>query len=209
SWRVVDLAEAGRIAELDVELARLVRDAERLRLPRYRWWAALMVAARALFTGPVDEAEALAASAFALRPHGPTNNVLQFFAVQTFQIRAARGELPSVRSIVAEWAARAPALPIWRCALALVEARAGNVDAAASLVAELAADDFAVLPHDANWLPSLVAVAQVCDALGDPRHAAVVRRLLAPHAAYNVVSGTAAVIAGPVALFLGPLALLG
>lgn len=208
SWRVVDLAEAGRIAELDVELARLVRDAERLRLPRYRWWAALMVAARALFTGPVDEAEALAASAFALRPHGPTNNVLQFFAVQTFQIRAARGELPSVRSIVAEWAARAPALPIWRCALALVEARAGNLDAAASLVAELAADDFAVLPHDANWLPSLVAVAQVCDALGDARHAAVVRRLLAPHAAYNVVSGTAAVIAGPVALFLGPLALL-
>jgi hypothetical protein len=169
----------------------------------------LMQTARAFFTGPLDEAEALAARTLTLRPAAPTNNVMQFFAVQTFHFRAAQGRLAELRDVIADWAARPPALPIWRCGLALVEARSGRPEAAAAQIDALAADDFAALPLDANWLPALVALAQAADAIGHARHAPVLYRLLLPYAASNVLSGTTAVIAGPVELVCGVLALLG
>jgi hypothetical protein len=79
----------------------------------------------------------------------------------------------------------------WRGANAWLLAATGRPDAAREHVAILAADGFAALPFDANWLSALGEVAEACALLGDPEPAAAVYERLLPYAGGMLTSGRA------------------
>ena len=207
AWRILDLLELGEIAEADRELHRHAGDAERLQLPHYRWHATLARAARALFDGRADEAEALGQQALAIRQLGPSNNAEHFFAVQLFFVRRAQGRLAELADAVAAMAERLGFLPIWRCGHALLEAELGRHESARRTLDGFAARGFAELPPDANRLPALALLAEVCALVGDGVCAAELHALLLPYAGQNLVNGTTVVLLGPVDRYLGLLAL--
>lgn len=207
SWRLLDLLELGDVDEADRELERFARMSEETRLPHYRWGVVLARGARALFEGRLEEAEALAHQALAIRQPTSRNNALQFFAAQLFYLRKAQGRLHEIALLVAQWTSNTDTHPIWRCAGALLEATLGRQEAARHLLDVLAPDDFAALSDDAVRLPGLAALAEVAALAGAPAHAAAIHRLLLPHARLNLVNGIVAALPGPVTLFLGMTAL--
>jgi tetratricopeptide (TPR) repeat protein len=70
---------------------------------------------------------------------------------------------------------------------------------------DLAADHCSILPRDIEWLYSLSLLAETCALLGSTPVAAVLYKLLAPHAAV-VAADTPEGISGSVARYLGLLA---
>jgi tetratricopeptide (TPR) repeat protein len=207
AWRILDLFELEAIDEADRELAQHAADAERLVVPRYRWHATLARGARAFLAGDLQAAEALALGAFGVRQSHGGNNAEQFFGVQMFYLRRAQGRIAEVADTIMDFAARQTFLPIWRCGAALVEADLGRSARARRILDDLAPNGFAILPHDGNLLPSLAALAEVCDLIGEPTHAATIHDRLAPYASTSIVAGTSAAVVGPVARYLGLAAL--
>ena len=70
-----------------------------------------------------------------------------------------------------------PAVPAWRCSLALLLLELGREEAAAAEFEAVAAAGFGTLPRDANWLIAITLLAEVCARLGDaaPRRGALRR----------------------------------
>jgi tetratricopeptide (TPR) repeat protein len=203
AWRILDLIELGRFAEADRDIAEHAAMAARTRIPRSIWHATLVRAARALFDGRIDEAEALSQHALETRATRTRNNAVQFHAVQAFEIHLARGRLPELADELAALSSRPGMPPIWHSALALMEVACGRPEHARARLVELTKDDFAVLPRDATWLPALAALAELSDALGDGERAAQVHAALRPHRGLTIVTGFGALIHGLVDRFLG------
>ena len=206
TWRMLDLAELGRIAEVEEELRHLALTAEHLRSPRHRWQSTVIRASLALLAGRVDEAESLAVQAMSLRRAGATNNMQQFFAVQMYHVRRAQGRQAEVLPLVAD-AGRTPTLPIWRCGLAQLRAETGDLAGARELLDDLARDGFTAIPYDANWLPALASLAETTYLTHAVEHAPALRERLLQHADLVLVTGLTTIVLGPISRFLGLLAL--
>jgi class 3 adenylate cyclase len=107
--------------------------------------------------------------------------------------------------IVREMAERYTGIPAWRCALANLHAELGNEAEARVAFDRAAADDFAQIPRDAQWLISLSLLAEAAAYLRDDR-AARLHELILPFDGLELVAGRAAACYGPVARTLGLLA---
>jgi hypothetical protein len=111
--------------------------------------------------------------------------------------------LSSVQRLVAQY----PAVPAWRSALAMIYCDLGQVEAARSEFARLAAQDFRDLPYINSWLMNISILAEVCACLRDRLHAVTLYDLLLPYATHNaVIGGDAVGCHGAVARLLGLLA---
>ena len=205
-WRIIDMLEMGDVHAARAETEAYARVAEQLRLPRYRWHATLLRAMFALAEGRFAEGEQLAHDALMQGQRAEVQNALQFFGVQTFLLHRERGRLADLEAGVRSFVEQYPLLPIWRCGLAFLCAELGRAADAQRELDRLAADDFADLPHDANWLPSVALLAEVCSFVGDAAHARRLYELLLPHASRNVVIAIGVVCYGSVAYYLGRLA---
>jgi class 3 adenylate cyclase len=86
--------------------------------------------------------------------------------------------------------------------------RLGRVEEARERFEEVAANDFAAIPRDVNWLGRTVLLASTCADLGDCARAAVLYEKLLPHRVGVAVGGAGAVCFGPVAHALARLAAL-
>jgi hypothetical protein len=106
-----------------------------------------------------------------------------------------------VRASVADY----PTYRIWRCVLAHLLCETGGEDEARASLAALAADRFASLPFDEEWLVSAALLADAACALGEVEHAAVLYELLLPYADRVAISYPE-VSTGAVARNLGVLA---
>ena len=93
----------------------------------------------------------------------------------------------------------------FRCLLALLEWELGHREETRGMFDELAADDFAALPRDAEWLFCLSVLAEVAAYLQDRDRAAILHRQLLPYAWLNAVA-TGDFAIGSVARYLGLLA---
>ncbi|HKA53807.1 MAG TPA: hypothetical protein VKJ47_09115, partial [Candidatus Binatia bacterium] len=207
AWKILDLLELGDLEAVDEEVERYARYGIGPAPPRFQWHLLLVQAMRALLAGRFDQSERLATQAAAIRGEGgELANAAPFFAVQLFTIRREQGRLAELESLVCAYAQQFPALPIWRCGLALLYSDLGNQDAARREFEQVATRDFADLPRDANWLPSLAVLAEVSHVLGDRPRAATLYRLLRPYAERNIVVATSAVCYGSAARYLGLLA---
>ena len=203
--RVDALAERGDRPGLDHALAVFDQKARASREPFFLWTAASLRAALALLEGRYAEAEVLAGEALAIGRGAQTRTPLLRFAQQLFTLRGWQGRLAEVEPLIRGGAAETQVVPAWRCALAQFYAIAGREAEARGELEALAADGFADLPRDTNWLTSMALLANVCARLGDAPRAALLYDLLRPYSGRVAVSRFAVLLA-PIDQRLGMLA---
>lgn len=205
-WRLLDLLESGDLAGADAELDVVERVAREQRLAAYAWHACLIRAMRALLTGDFEAGARLAAEAMSRRSEGPYAMPSQFYAVQAFHWRRERGGLADMEPALRLLAEAFPAVPVWRCGLALLAVECGRPDEARATLRAFAERGFAELPRDGNFLPAVFELAEVAAALGDADAAAALLPLVEPLAERAVVIGMSAACLGSAARAVGLLA---
>ena len=202
--RIADLLVLGNIAGVDSEIAAFSQLAHSQRLARFRRYAVVFRAMRAMLDGRLDDAEALAYQALQTREAESAPS--SYFMTQLFLIRSEQGRIGEARGAIEEFVRRSPEQRTFRCALALVYATGGDETAARGAFESLAHADFTDFPRDPNWLLTLSILTDVCATLDDRRRAAVLYDLLRPYAGCHigVVGGIG--YRGAVEHFLGRLA---
>ena len=198
-WHLNDLLEAGNIPAADLQIEAAAELADELRQPRLKWQTQLPRGMRALFAGRLDEAEQLIQAALRIGERAQAPNALQFYGVQMFALRWLQGRLGEVADATQGFADTLAAVPAWRGALAVVYAETGQEAEARRELDYLARRDFEEIPRDANWIPALTLLSEVCVCLGDRSRAAQLYRLLHPYAGHNMVVAPALASAGCVA----------
>ena len=202
-WRLEDLVEAGDIEAADEDLEAHARLAEEVRHPTHRWYAAVRRAMRAILVGDHEMGERLAGEAFQMGQRVNSEDAFHALAVQLFWLRWDQGRLDEVEETAREYGARYPAIPGWRGALAILYSELGKEAEASAELERLAADDFARIPYDANWIPTLTFAAEACAFVGDRARAERLYELLRPYGSRICVTGYAPTCSGSVARPLG------
>ena len=203
--RVIAQLEAGDVPGAEADLDAASHIAHDLRMPAQRWQIGGVEAMLALAAGRLDEAEKLVQQAFALGEHTQPTAAIPVYWLQRYALGDFRGSLeevePAIRDLVVEY----PARPVFRCALALLNARLGRLSEAKDALDDLGGDEFSTLPFDQEWLFGMSLLAETSGLLGDTNSAAFLYRVLRPWATLNVVD-QAEGIRGSLARYLGILA---
>jgi tetratricopeptide (TPR) repeat protein len=175
---VGEYLELGDLARADRALAIAAETADRLRLPRLRWRATVLQAARALLSGDLAGAEACSDRALGMAGYGAdSGDAMAVHTAVLFAVRRAQGRLAEIAPTVAAIAERGGS-PNWQSLLALLHAETGARADAAGILARMAARHFADLRIDWSWLPTLAHFADVCAIVEDRSAAADLERLL-------------------------------
>ncbi|MGH7789688.1 MAG: hypothetical protein ACRERC_22650, partial [Candidatus Binatia bacterium] len=175
-------------------------------VPWFRWFARRLGTMRALQDGRFGDAERLAAEALACGEQLDHPNVRPVFAAQTMHLDFLRGHWVDVAARLTRYLEQAPGQHLLRAQLAMVQARQGDHAAARRELDRLADGDFAAVPRDSVWLMTLAYLAEAAAGSGDGARAAVLHRLLAPHAARVIGAGTGIASLGHGARYVGVLA---
>jgi class 3 adenylate cyclase len=152
----------------DREIEEYKQLADELRQPLFHWQARLLDATTGILDGRFQEAliPAQEASAIGLRMQDP--NAAMMFGVQTFSINRELGLLnEALVETIRTFAAQYPTLPAWRTGLTTCFMDLGMREEARKEFDELAADNFAIFPRDANLAVAFVLLAEVCAYLDD------------------------------------------
>ena len=207
AWLAVDLLEQGDVAGVDAQVQAFSAGARELRQPLYLWQVAVWRAMRALLAGHLSTAERLASEAFSagIRPESETATpVLRDPAARDQARAAANGGARGRRS-----ASSSPTTRTGRrgaTALATLMIETGRLPEAQAELDLLAADQFAEIPRDGDWIVAMVLLADVAASVNDAERAAILHDLLLPFRDRNVVIGLGTVCLGSVARYLGRLA---
>src|SRR5439155_22444788 len=129
-------------------------------------------------------------------------DAVMIYGLQTFALRREQGRLRELEEPLQGFVAQYPTMPAMRCWLALLHSELGREAEARGEYELVAGNDFADLPRDVTWLPSLAFVSEVCSFLGDAPRARGLYALLRPHAARTIVAGNAVVSPGGVSHYL-------
>lgn len=203
--RLATALDAGDMVEVDRALERYARLTDRVRQPLYQWHLEVLRAMRAFVAGDLDASEQHAQSALELGLPVQGDTAVLLYGVQLCTIRWAQGRMdeiePAIRVFVEQYPTSA-----WRPALAIAATATGRLDEGRVLLDQLAANDFAGIPRDGNWLVECCYLAIPCAVLGDAGRAEVLYELLLPHAGRAAVANAGAVCYGSVSTFLGMLA---
>ena len=199
---LLELDDVGRADTAIETLERLAREG---RDRRGAAFAALHRARRAALEGRLDDAERMLEEVAAQTADLTSSTIPITVASQRVVLAWVRQRLRETIEVVRAHAAGAPAMPVWRAALAAALADAGRRDEALLEFDRLAADDFAALPRDSLWLGSMALLAEAVLSLDLPQHARALHAKLAPFAGRNVVLPTVGFL-GPVQMWLGILA---
>jgi tetratricopeptide (TPR) repeat protein len=190
--------------EAHADLVAMVRIADELRQPAQRWLVCAQQATLALAMGRLTEGEDLARQALPLGEGAQADHAIAYYRLQLYTLCEFRGELHEIAPAVRELVHQHPARPIFRCALAHLDARLGRTDEARREFDDLARDDFSALPFDQEWLYGMSLLAESCAALNDTHSAVVLYEKLLPYAAFNAANGEG--FRGAVSRYLGILA---
>jgi tetratricopeptide (TPR) repeat protein len=200
-WHIDLLLELDDLPAADMAIATLDRIATDVRDPRARSYIPLHRARRALMEGRAEEAERLIDEGVKLAWSLQDSTVPILAGAQLFALRRAQGRLGELENAVRQFADSLPAMPAWRCALAVLYLDDGRESEARRELEHLAARGFGDFPRDNVWMIAMASLAELCDGLADGERAAEVERLLAPFAARNVVSPEG-IFGGPVTRYL-------
>ena len=114
------LLELDDLPAADMAIATLDRIATDVRDPRARSYIPLHRARRALMDGRAEEAERLIDEGVKLAWSLHDSTVPILAGAQLFALRRAQGRLGELENAVHQFADRLPAMPAWRCALAVL-----------------------------------------------------------------------------------------
>ena len=162
---------------------------------------------RALLAGHLSTAERLASEAFSagIRPESET--ATQYYAIQLLAIRREQLRMGELEDSLREQLDDNPRRPAWRAALATLLVETGRARRRRSREVDLlAADEFAEIPRDGDWIVAIVLLADLAASVDDAARAAVLHERLLPFADRTVVIGLGTVCLGSVARYLGRLA---
>jgi DNA-binding SARP family transcriptional activator len=182
NWLCADLWEAGQIDRFETEASEHARLATRLRLPTFTWYEPLWQAALCALRADWGLAERLISQAEQAGTEAGDRNAPLFAWGLRLAMRLARHEFADEDLQNAQQHIReSPASSAWRCMRCWFAAHAGQFDEANEDLDWLAADGFAGLPRDANWLPAMFELTEAVCLLGDRTRAAEMYRLLLPY----------------------------
>jgi predicted ATPase len=204
--RVLDLMEMAKMPALDAEIEDYSRLAEELRQPRYLWLIPYFKASRALTEGRFEESEKLARQAMAVgqRAQDPTAPLL--FETLINVLRMVQGQVEDREEAIIRYLENYPQIPSHRATLANLYCRLGRREDGQREFDQVASQDFANLPRDGSWSPTMANLTYVCSYLNDVRRAAILYDLFLPYAPWQCVIGSAAIGTGSALRFLGILA---
>ncbi len=205
-WRITDLLALGDRDAIDAAVETCVRWADSIRQPAHRWYATHCLATLALLDGRFDAVEELTSTALSFNPQLHDQSASQSWAIQMYALRDEQGRLDELEHVMVGGVELYPTVPAWRCALASLYAETDRATECRAEFDTLAADDFAGIPRDGNWLTSMAYSARACAWLGDRTRAATLHQLMLPYASLNVVIGLGLHVVGSVEHFLGLLA---
>jgi DNA-binding SARP family transcriptional activator len=182
NWLCTDVCEAGQIDRFETEAREHGRLARGLRLPSFMWYEPLWQASLAALRAEWDRAERLIAQAEQAGTDAGDRNAPLFGWGLRAAMRLARHEyvdedLEKIERRIRE----SPASSAWRCMRCLFAVQAGQIEKGNEDLDWLAADGYAALPRDANWLPAMFELTEAVSLLGDRRRAAEMYRLLLPY----------------------------
>jgi tetratricopeptide (TPR) repeat protein len=174
--------------------------------PAGKWQGTMQYTIRALFLGDFALAERLAEEALRAGEARSWDAECSY-RLTLVMLRREQGRLAEIEDLVRDAADRFPGYRSFRCFIPLLECALGRDEEAHRALDELARDDFAALPRDAEWLFCLALLAEVAAHLHDAERASILYRLLAPYARVNAMAA-GEVALGPVARYLGICAVL-
>jgi class 3 adenylate cyclase/tetratricopeptide (TPR) repeat protein len=206
SWLASDLLQTGDVAGAITEADRELALAQELRQPDLLWAALVKQAAIVCFQGRLGDAERLAEDALAAGRQAEIETALQMYGVLQLALRRMRGGLEDLIDVIAAMVEQYPLVPAWRSGLAYLYRELGRLDEARGPFEVTAADDFAMLPRDGNWMVGIAISATVNSSLGDTERAAWLYRELAPFEDAVVIAGLPADVLGSAHHFLMMLA---
>jgi class 3 adenylate cyclase/tetratricopeptide (TPR) repeat protein len=187
-WKAAAAVEAGELDLARQLVERQTKLSDRLRQPTLGWLAAYDRTTQALMQGLLEEAERSAEDARQVALESEQPEAIAFYAGQLINIRFEQGRLDELEPLIAQQAQANPGIPAFRAALALARSEAGMREEALEVLAIDAANDFADMPYDSNWLAGMAIYAQACTSLEDPDAASRLYRRLEPwrrHVAFN------------------------
>jgi hypothetical protein len=187
-YRVIAEMEIGRMAEAEEELELVAEEAAALRQPAQLWLSTASRANLALFQGRFDEAQMLIEEAATLGERAQSRDSAFSHRLQRFVLSRERGDDPEIESLISGAVCEFPTRPAFRCALADIHARAGDASRAQAAIDGLAAQDFASIQRDNEYLFSLSFLADAVETLGDLHAATVLYDLLAPYRHLNAIN---------------------
>jgi eukaryotic-like serine/threonine-protein kinase len=190
-------------AQVDVTAAGHVAD--ELDQPAQHWQVRGEEAMLALATGRLHAAEELIAETFTFGERSQPELAIPVHAVQRYTLCDLRGSVSEAAAAVEEVAARYRARPVFRCVRAHLHERLGRRDDAKRELDELAADRFAALPFDQEWLFAVSLLAETVFLVEDDASPSVLYELLLPWAPLNAVD-QAEGVRGSVSRYLALLA---
>jgi tetratricopeptide (TPR) repeat protein len=203
--RVTAMIEVGEIRRADADLAAMATLAAELRQPSQDWLVLVYTGLLALLKGELAEAEGAVAEARSVGERAQSWNAAVAHGLQLYLLRREQGRLEEVEELVKRSVDTYPTYRIWRCVWAQTAAELGHTDEARDVLAAVAADDFANLPFDEEWLVSVGLLAEAAAALDDSELAADLYQRLQPYGDRVAVSD-AEISIGSVARYLGLLA---
>ena len=184
-YRALANMELGRMSEVEPELEITAAQAAQLRQPAQLWMSTASRADVALFQGRFEEARLLITEAFSLGERAQSRDSVLSHRLQLFVLYRETGIGEDIEALIADAVSRFPARPVFQCALTYLDADQGRSSRAQEALEQLAAQDFAAIQRDNEYLFSLAFLADVAGALDDVRTAQVLYDLLLPYADLN------------------------
>jgi class 3 adenylate cyclase len=196
----------GDMEAVDREEESMLGLAERTRDPFYQAWHSFRAGRRACMQGRYAEAEQMAQQLLLAGQRLQNPLYVQSSLVQLFDIRINQGRIGELEGPVKGTVQQYPDNLGWLAGLAYLYALLEREPEAREQFEKLAAEEFANIPDDVNYLVVIAAAAYAARFIGDARRAEVLYGMLLPYSGLTITANNGAVCYGAAALVLGELA---
>lgn len=161
TWLVTAEAELGDGKAVAEAVASELRLSEELKIAEYEWVAMVHQTCWALTEGRIEEGMAIAERALQTGMAMGTETAMQMYGVALFAQGRVRGGLEELLPLTQSLVDQYPLIPAWRTALGFLYRELGMAEEARAVFEHFAADHFASIPFDANWLVGMGLLAMV------------------------------------------------
>ena len=204
-WRVIDELEHGRFDLAETVLARFRDVVETRPFPLGRWMYLTAESSTAWCRGRLPSAESGFGEALGIGQETGSEEPMRVFTAQQAMLALQKASPPDLIAAtlpeVADGAMREA--PSWRAGLAILYASIGQEDLALGEIEALVEEDFAALPYDFLYVPSLCLLAEAAARVGAALPGRRIHDALQPFHDRFVVVGFATTVLGPASIYLG------